>query len=102
MTCTDEGCLYSLSCTKANCRKQYIGETDRAVYKRFKEQVDTSEYSDAKCPVGIHFQLPGHSKRDMEMIPLEIVRGCRATRNIRGRKLINKYQMSRHRLNTIL
>ena len=27
ITCTDVGCLYLLSCTKQNCRKQYIGES---------------------------------------------------------------------------
>ena len=75
MTCTDEGCLYLLyllSCT--NCRKQYIGETGKAVYKIFEEHQDSSEDPETKCPVGVHFQLPGHSKKDMELIPLEIVR----------------------------
>ena len=33
--CTDVGVLYLLSCTKAFCRKQYIGETGRPVYLRF-------------------------------------------------------------------
>ena len=31
----------------------------------------------------------------------ELVRGCRATRKIRERNLINKYQMIRHGLNPI-
>ena len=102
MTCTDEGCLYLLSCTKANCRKQYIGETCRAVYKRFKEHLDTSEDPETKCPAGLHFQLPGHSKKEMEMVPLELVRGCRATRKIRERNLINQHEMIRYGLNLIL
>ena len=102
MSCTDEWCLYLLSCTKANCRKQYIGETGRAVYKRFKEDLDSSEDPDTKCPVGVHFHLPGHSKKDMELIPLEIVRGCSANRKIRERNLINKYQMIRNGLSIIL
>ena len=96
MTCTDEGCLYLLSCTKANCRKQYIGETGRAVYRRFKELLDSREDPNTKSPVGIHFQLPGHSKKDMELILLEIVRSCKATRKIRERILINKFKMIRH------
>ena len=99
INCTDEGCVYLLSCTKPSCKKQYIGESGRALYKRFREHRDSAEDPETTCPVGIHFQLPGHSKNNMEMIPLEIVRGCRATRKQRERNLINRHQMIRFGLN---
>ena len=52
--------------------------------------------------VGKHFQLPGHSTRDMEMIPVEIVRGDLATRRQREKNLINRLQMLRFGLNVFL
>ena len=102
MSCTDQGCLYLLSCKKGGCRKQYIGESGRPVYKRFKDHQDSSEDPGTSCPVGLHFQLPGHSKKDMEMVPLEKVRGNTAVRKIRERNLINKFQMITHGLNVRL
>ena len=58
ITCTDVGCLYLLSCTKQNCREQYIGESGREIYKRFKEIQGSSEDPNTTCPVGLHFHLP--------------------------------------------
>ena len=83
ITCMDVGCLYLLSCTKQNCRKQYIGESGRQIYKRFKEHQDSSEDPYTTCPVGLHFQLPGHSKTDIELVPIMIVSGDKAVRKER-------------------
>ena len=102
ITCTDQGCLYLLSCTKNTCRKQYVGETGRSLYVRFKEHKDSAETADTPCPVGQHFQLPGHSTRDMVMVPLELVRGDKATRKQRERNLINTHQMIRFGMNVRL
>jgi hypothetical protein len=73
--CSDKGCLHLISCTKNTCRKQYVGETGRPLYVRFEEQKDIVETADTPCPVVQHFQLPGHSTRDMVMVPLVLVRG---------------------------
>ena len=102
ITCSDKGCLYLLSCTKNTCRKQYVGETGRPLYVRFKEHKDSAETADTPCPVGQHFQLPGHSTRDMVMVPLELVRGDMATRKQRERKLINEHMMIRFGMNVRL
>ena len=102
ITCTSSGCLYLLSCTKNTCRKQYIGESGRPLYKRFKEHKDSAQTPDTTCPVGQHFQLPGHSVRDMEMLPVEVVRGDVATRKVRERNLINTHQMIRFGMNVRL
>ena len=99
ITCTDIGCLYLLSCTKQNCREQYIGESGREIYKRFKEHQDSSEDPNTTCPVGLHFQLPGHSKNDIELVPIEIVIGDKAVRKEREKMLINNYQMIQFGLN---
>ena len=64
--------------------------------------MDSSEDVDTNCPVGVHFQLPGHSKHDMELIPIEIVKGNKAVRKARERMLINQYQMITFGLNVRL
>ena len=102
ITCIDVGCLYLLSCTKHNCRKQYIGESGRPIFKRFKEHLDSSEDADTNCPVGVHFQLPGHSKHDKELIPIDIVKGNKAGKKARERMLINQYKMITFGLNVRL
>ena len=59
----------------------------------------SSEDPETNCPVEIHFQLPGHSKHDMELAPIEIVRGNQAVRKARERMFINQFQMIRFGLN---
>ena len=61
------------------------------MYKRFKDHQESKEDPGTSCPVGLHFQLTGHSKKDMEMVPLEIVRGNTAVSKIRERNLINNF-----------
>ena len=102
MCCTDTGVIYLLSCTKPHCRKQYIGETGRPAYARFKEHLDSSEEPATATPVGQHFQSAGHSKADMEMVPFEKVRGDRAVRKQRERFFINKHNMITQGLNCVL
>ena len=97
--CTDVGVLYLLSCTKAFCRKQYIGETGRPVYLWFKDHLDSAEDPLTTTPVGQHFQSPGHTKADMELVPFEKVYGDSATRKQRERHFINIYNLITHGLN---
>ena len=99
LKCTDYGVIYLLSCTKPLCRKQYIGETGRPAYVRFKEHLDSTEDPGTTTPVGQHFQSAGHSKTDMEMIPFEKVKGDRATRQQRERFFINNNNLITHGLN---
>jgi hypothetical protein len=99
LKCTDYGVIYLLSCTKPLCRKQYIGETGRPAYVRFKEHLDSAEDPGTTTPVGQHFQSAGHSKTDMVMIPFEKVKGDRATRKQRERFFINNNNLITHGLN---
>ena len=99
LKCTDYGVIYLLSCTKPLCRKQYIGETGRPAYVRFKEHLDSAEDPGTTTPVGQHFQSAGHSKTDMVMIPFEKVKGDRATRQQRERFFINNNNLITHGLN---
>ena len=50
--------------------------------------------------VGQHFQLPGHSTDDMEMIGIERVKGGLAVRKAREKFLIRKHQLISTGLNT--
>ena len=93
MNCTTEGVLYLITCTKSNCKKQYIGETGQAVYERYGEHETSARDPNTTKVVGKHFQLPGHTTDDMEMIPIEKVRGDRAVRKGRERAMIWRDEM---------
>ena len=57
------------------CKKQYIGETKRTLRERFKEHRQASTnplHANATAAVPSHFNQPGHSIVDMELIPLEL------------------------------
>ena len=69
------------------------------MFTKDRKHKDSAETADTPCPVGQHFQLPGHSTRDMVMVPLELVRGNMATRKQRERKLINEHEMIRFGMN---
>ena len=50
---------------------QQLGVTERCWKLRFSEHV--GQVNTAK-PMGVHFQLPGHSHSDMSFLPIEKVR----------------------------
>ena len=61
------------------CKKQYIGETKRMLPERFEEHrqamaTTNVNHSNATAAVPTHFNLPGHSAKDMTLIPLELQR----------------------------
>ena len=93
LDCCSESILYLITCTKQSCRKQYIGETGRTAYKRYTEHEDSAKDVNTTKEVGKHFQLPGHSTSDIEMVPIERVRGGRVARKVRERALIRQHQM---------
>ena len=79
--CTSSNLLYLVSCTKqdrsCNSQLQYVGETGRRVCDRFQEHrgsvTNPKQFGTSK-PVGAHFQQPGHSVRDMNILPIEKIR----------------------------
>ena len=71
------------------------GENSRTFTKRFGEHIGSAiqpGQADTTKPIGRHFRLPGHEPhRDMEMIPLEVVRGDVFLRRARERYYINLF-----------
>ena len=63
MNCQSENVVYMIICKKENCNLKYIGESERSIKDRGIRTQATWE----------HFNLPGHSLHDMEVIGLEIV-----------------------------
>ena len=88
MDCTTESVLYLLS-----CGKQYLRETGNAVYQRYVPHEDSARDPATTKEVGLHFQQPGLSTNGIEMIPVEKVRGSRADRKIREKRLIREHQL---------
>ena len=98
--CTTRSVIYLLTCTKIGCGLQYIGETGRMLFERFREHEDSVADPETVKSVGQHFQLPGHSTDDMEMIGIERVKGGLAVRKAREKFLIRKHQLISTGLNT--
>ena len=76
-------------------KKQYIGETKRMLRKRFQEHrqaTNNPNHSNATAAVSSHFNLPGHSSKDMRLIPLELQRPSnnRSQRKAREAYLIER------------
>ena len=99
ITCTTRSVLYLLSCNRRGCGKQYLGQTGRAAYERYTEHEDSATNQATTTTVGEHFQLPGHTTANMEMIPFEHVRGGRAVREVREKAMIRQYQLAYAGLN---
>ncbi len=60
--CATRNVVYVITCQK--CKKQYVGETKRAVGLRLKEHhLDVRK--EKTSPVAQHFNLPGHSVNDI-------------------------------------
>ena len=59
-------------CNKPGCGKIYVGETERELRERFSEH-KTSVRTKSKKVVGLHFNGPGHSMANMEIMAIEKV-----------------------------
>ena len=72
LNCTSSNVVYCLQCNKTNCRQIYIGYTTRELKERFfkhKSSVRTKN----KNTIGDHFDGPGHSMANMNILALEKV-----------------------------
>ena len=99
ITCKDSFCKYILTCKR--CKKQYAGLTTRQVYLRFDEHLASIMDPNTTCPVGLHWQEPGHRVQDLEFIPIEKLGGSRDPAILRQREsdLINRLDLIRKGLN---
>ena len=71
VTCQTQNIIYCITCKK--CRKQYVGESDRTLQKRFSDHrgyVTNQHFNQA---TGEHFNLKGHKLADMQVTILEKV-----------------------------
>ena len=74
--------MYTVTCAKqtGECGQlgpQYVGCTERVGKVRFSEHVGSATQQcqvNTIKPVGVHFRLPGHSHREMVILPIEKVR----------------------------
>ena len=83
ITCYSTNLTYIIQCNR--CKKQYIGETKRTLRERFKEHRQATNnplHANATAAVPSHFNQPGHSIADMELIPLDYnpLSACHAER----------------------
>ena len=71
MDCSTRNICYAITCSVANCRQQYIGQSSRSLKERLGEHLN---YIDRNIEAtGWHFNLPGHSKWDLKATVLEKV-----------------------------
>ena len=65
--CTSTNLIYCITCLV--CQKLYIGESDRKLGDRFVEHLIDVQANDLSLskPVTQHFNLPGHSFRNMQI-----------------------------------
>jgi hypothetical protein len=101
ITCKDSFCKYILTSTKPGCMKQYGGLFTRQVYERFAEHLASIMDPNTTCPVGLHWQEPGHKVQHLEFIPIEKLGGPRDPAILRQREtdLINRLDLIRKGLN---
>ena len=71
ITCRDTYCQYLLSCRHPGCMQQYWGCTTRPLYVRFAEHLATTRDPTSTCPVGLHWQRPGHKPEHLQFLGVE-------------------------------
>ena len=72
--CKTENVVYLLECDKENCRKQYVGETERPLSERIKEHIGYARNNILHKTTGNHFNSPGHSWINMKFTVIEQVK----------------------------
>lgn len=69
--CNSTNIIYLITCTK--CQTQYVGETERSLRDRMTDHRSKVK-NKQNTPIGIHFNLPGHSILNIKINPIEIVK----------------------------
>ena len=70
--CNSTNVVYCLKCNKQNCNQIYIGQTKREIGVRFGEH-KTSVKTKSNNTIGNHFNGPGHSLANMNILAIEKV-----------------------------
>ena len=74
LNCNSENIVYMIECQKDNCRKRYIGQTERKLSDRFSEHRGYVNRKILSQPTGQHFNSPGHSISDMKITVIEKIK----------------------------
>ena len=91
VTCNTYNIVYLIQCNKENCRKQYIGESERVLKNRLAEHIGYVKSKNINQPTGEHFNLPGHTLSNMNILILEKVKNFNTNyRKEREKYLIRK------------
>ena len=72
LTCTSSNVVYCVQCNKDKCKQIYIGYTQRELKVRFGEH-KTSVNSNLNNAIGNHFNGPGHTISNMNILGIEKV-----------------------------
>ena len=63
-----------IECDISNCKKRYIGETERTLKDRLSEHIGYIKTKKLEKSTGNHFNQPGHSVANMTALVLEKVK----------------------------
>ena len=63
-----------IECDISNCKKRYIGETERTLKDRLSEHIGYVRTKKLEKTTGNHFNLPGHTVANMTAVVLEKVK----------------------------
>lgn len=70
LDCNIHNLIYLITCAKSDCKQQYVGETGRRHRDRFPEHIGDINSGAAK-PVAVHFCLPGHTTKHVQVQVIE-------------------------------
>ena len=73
VNCNSSNVVYMVKCDKNNCNMQYIGETEREFKMRILEHIGYAKNNQQNKKTGHHFNMPGHSWKNIQFIILEKV-----------------------------
>ena len=66
--------IYMIECHKENCNQRYIRETKFDLKTRLSQHLGYINTKKLNQPTGTHFNLPGHSKNNLNATVLEKVK----------------------------
>ena len=72
--CNTKNIVYLIQCDKEKCKQMYIGESKRKLKDRLLEHKSYVEDKKLSQATGFHFNLPGHSFKNVKIIVLERVK----------------------------
>ena len=81
--CATKNCIYLITCRK--CKMQYVGETSRELRQRLTDHRSCIKRK-VQTPIGIHFNKPGHSAKDLKITIIESLDAINGGIKLRRRK----------------